>query len=119
MGTAEATPAASTEEAVTCCTLYQEAVELIGRRWTGAIVSVLMERDMRYGEIATAVPDLSDRLLATRLRELEEKGMIVKTPCSARQSSNLYSLTDMGRDLAPALDALGVWAQRWLACQSS
>ena len=119
MGTAEATPARAADESVVCCTLYQEAVELIGRRWTGAIVSVLMEKDMRYGEIAAAVPDLSDRLLATRLRELEEKGMLVKSPCSERQSSNIYGLTDMGRDLGPAIDALGVWAQRGLGCQNS
>jgi DNA-binding HxlR family transcriptional regulator len=119
MGTVEATSVSSADEKVVCCTVYQEAVELIGRRWTGAIVSVLIERDMRYGDIAAAVPDLSDRLLATRLRELEEKGMITKAPCSARQSSHTYGLTDMGRDLGPAIDALGIWAQRWLACQSS
>ena len=118
MGATRTTPAQETADDVICCTVYQEAVELIGKRWTGAIVSVLMERDMRYGEIGAAVPDLSDRLLANRLRELEEKGLVSKTDCSARQSSKIYALTDMGRDLGPAIDALGVWAQRWLACQS-
>ena len=118
MGTVKSTPPEEAQGEVVCCTVYQEAVELIGKRWTGAIVSVLMERDMRYGEIGDAVPELSDRLLATRLRELEEKGLVSKSDCSARQSSKIYALTDMGRDLAPAIDALGVWAQRWLACRS-
>ncbi|MEI7888797.1 MAG: helix-turn-helix domain-containing protein [Actinomycetes bacterium] len=106
---------ATASEAVICCTVYQEAVELVGRRWTGAIISVLLERPMRFCEISAAVPDLSDRLLAARIKELEERGLIVRTPCPSRQSSQLYSLTDMARELTPALDAIGAWARRWLA----
>ena len=55
-----------------CCPLYHEAVELIGRRWTGAIVAVLLDHGpMRFSEIAQAVPELSDRLLSERMKELE------------------------------------------------
>ena len=51
-----------------CCPLYHEAVELIGRRWTGAIVAVLLDHGpMRFSEIAQAVPELSDRLLSERI----------------------------------------------------
>jgi DNA-binding HxlR family transcriptional regulator len=97
-----------------CCPRYQEAVELVGRRWTGAILSVLVERPLRFSEIAAAVPDLSDRLLSARLRELEDRGVVVRQPCSERASSVRYALSDMGRDLEPALDALQAWANRWL-----
>ena len=55
-----------------CCPKYHRAIELIGRRWTGAIVSVLIHRErLRFSEIADAVPELSDRLLSARMKELE------------------------------------------------
>lgn len=97
------------------CAVYQEAVELVGRRWTGAIITSLMDGPRRFCEIGTAVPDLSDRLLSQRLRELEERGIIHHVPCPERASTVRYGLTPMGLDLAPALDALGAWANRWLA----
>src|SRR5438477_82342 len=64
-------------EEPTCCPLYHEAVELIGRRWTGAIVEVLLNGGaMRFSEIAAAVPELSDRLLSERMKELEARGVV-------------------------------------------
>ena len=99
------------------CQVYQQAIELVGRRWTGAIVTVLLDSPRRFCEIAAAVPDLSDRLLAQRLRELEDRGMIERIPCPERASTVRYGLLPMGRELAPALEALGVWANRWLADQ--
>ncbi len=93
-----------------CCPHYHEAVELIGRRWTGAIVAVLLAADepLRFNAIASAVPELSDRLLSQRVKELEERGLVAKDP------QGRYALTTMGRDLQPAVGALHVWAQRWL-----
>jgi DNA-binding HxlR family transcriptional regulator len=93
-----------------CCPYYHQAVELIGRRWTGAILAVLLEEGaaLRFNEIAQAVPDLSDRLLAQRVKELEERGLVTK------KHDGAYALTEMGRDLEPAVDALQGWGQRWL-----
>jgi DNA-binding HxlR family transcriptional regulator len=92
-----------------CCPYYHDAFELIGRRWTGAILAVLLDerRPMRFSEIAEAVPELSDRLLSERVKELEERGLLVKR-------DGEYALTAMGEDLQPAVGALHVWAQRWL-----
>src|SRR6476619_6598792 len=59
-----------------CCSLYHQAVELVGKRWTGAIVSVLLEGPARFSEIRECVPDLSDRLLSERLKELEGAGIV-------------------------------------------
>ncbi len=92
-----------------CCPHYHEAVELIGRRWTGAIIAVLLSAEpLRFRQLADAVPDLSDRMLAERLRELEQRGL-------ARKDDGAYALTPAGRELQPAVDALQVWARRWLA----
>lgn len=99
-----------------CCPLYHEAVELIGRRWTGAIVSVLIHRTtLRFGEIADSVPELSDRLLSERMKELEARGVVIRTVRPGRPVRVEYELTEMGRELAPAVHELEQWARRWLA----
>jgi DNA-binding HxlR family transcriptional regulator len=100
-----------------CCPLYHEAIELIGRRWTGAIVGVLIveRRGLRFGEIASAVPELSDRLLSERMKELEARGLVRRTVQAGRPVRVEYALTEMGRELAPAVQELRSWARRWLA----
>ena len=98
-----------------CCPYYHEAVELIGRRWTGAIVAVLMDGgSMRFSEIAHAVPELSDRLLSERMKELEARGVVSRNVDPGPPVKVVYELTDMGRSLEPALQELKSWARRWL-----
>src|SRR5512133_754278 len=98
-----------------CCPLYHEAVELIGRRWTGAIVAVLLDHGpLRFSEIAQAVPELSDRLLSERMKELEARGIVERTVLSGPPLRVEYSLSQMGRELEPALSELQRWAKRWL-----
>jgi len=100
-----------------CCPLYHEAIELIGRRWTGAIVGVLIveQRGLRFCELAGAVPELSDRLLSERMKELEARGLVERTVRPGRPVHVEYALTEMGRELAPAVRELRHWARRWLA----
>ncbi|MDQ3723127.1 MAG: helix-turn-helix transcriptional regulator [Actinomycetota bacterium] len=106
----------ATEERPCCCPYYHQAIELIGRRWTGAIVGVLIHRStLRFGEIAAAVPQLSDRLLSERMKELEARGVVCRTVHPGRPQRVEYELTEMGRELAPAVHELERWAQRWLA----
>ena len=95
------------------CPHFHHAIELIGKRWTGAIVCALTERPMRYGELRKAVPGLSDRLLSQRLRELEEEGLVERQVEAGAPVRVIYSLTDAGRELDPALQELKAWARRW------
>ena len=97
-----------------CCPLYHEAVELVGRRWTGAILRVLMDGPLRFSEIAQSVPELSDRLLSERMKELERRGMVRRRVISGPPLRVEYSLSEMGRALEPALSELERWANRWL-----
>ena len=115
-GSVKRTAVATQERPGCCCPYYHEAVELIGRRWTGAIVGVLIHRNtLRFGEIADAVPQLSDRLLSERMKELEARGVVRRTVHPGRPVRVEYELTEMGRALAPAVRELERWAQRWLA----
>jgi DNA-binding HxlR family transcriptional regulator len=108
-------PGEPTGSKVSCCPLYHEAVELIGRRWTGAIVAVLLDGGMlRFSEIANALPEMSDRLLSERIKELEARGVVRRTVESGPPVRVRYELTPMGRSLQPALTELRDWARQWL-----
>jgi DNA-binding HxlR family transcriptional regulator len=96
------------------CPRYHYAVELIGRRWTGAIVRMLLAEPRRFAELAASIPDLSDRMLAERLRELEQEGIVARTVIPETPVRIEYALTPMGRALEASIRALGEWAEQWL-----
>jgi DNA-binding HxlR family transcriptional regulator len=113
MGAREQTPTGEVRGG-SCCPFYHEAVELVGRRWTGAILRVLMDGPLRFSEIAQAVPELSDRLLSERMKELEARGIVERTVIPGPPLRVEYSLSKMGAELEPALSELQRWANRWL-----
>ena len=95
------------------CPRFHRAVELIGRRWTGAVIRLLLQQRMRYAELRNVIPEISDRMLSERLRELEEEGIIERIVIPATPIRVEYELTPKGRALEPALNAIGHWAERW------
>jgi DNA-binding HxlR family transcriptional regulator len=97
-----------------CCTAYHRAVEMIGKRWTGAIVFVLLDGPLRFSEVKVLVPDLSDRLLSERMKELEAEGIVERRVIDQMPVRVEYSLTVKGRALEPAVRSLKVWARSWL-----
>ena len=96
------------------CPTFHRAVELIGRRWTGAIVRALLCDIVRFGELTEAIPDLSDRMLSERLKELEAEGIVARVVIPSTPVRVEYRLTEKGRALAPVLAAIGHWAGEWL-----
>ena len=100
-----------------CCPHLHEAIELIGKRWSGAIVYVLLEHPgpMRFSEVGQAVPQLSDRLLSERMKELEARGIVERQVHAEAPVRVEYALTGMGRELAPAMSELRRWALHYLA----
>jgi len=97
-----------------CCALYHRAVELIGKRWTGAILLVLLDGPLRFSEIRHLVPDLSDRLLSERLKELEGEEIVERRVLDGSPVRVEYALTSKGMALEPAVRALKSWANAWL-----
>ena len=108
------TPKRKTAAEPRLCPLFHRAVELIGRRWTGAIVRILLAGPARFGGLKSRIPDLSDRLLSERLKELEDAGLVERAVEQDRPVTVSYRLTARGRALEPALDAIGRWAEEWL-----
>jgi DNA-binding HxlR family transcriptional regulator len=103
------------EQPAGVCPHFHDAIELIGKRWTGAIVFALTEGPLRFGELAKAVPGLSDRLLSSRLRELEREGLVARRVEAGSPVRVTYSLTEAGAELRPAMAELKSWAKRWRA----
>jgi DNA-binding HxlR family transcriptional regulator len=97
------------------CPRYHHAVELLGRRWAGAIISLLLNGPCRYNELRASIPDISDRMLAERLRELEAEGVVTRRVVPESPVRVEYELTDKGRALENAIEAIGRWAERWIA----
>jgi len=97
------------------CPRFHRAVELVGRRWTGAIIRVLLGGPHRFNELLSAIPGISDRLLTERLRELESESLISRRVEPGSPVKVVYELTCAGAELQEPMDALGKWAERWIA----
>ncbi len=95
------------------CPDFHAAIELIGRRWAGAILWALAERPHYFAELTASVPGLSDRLLSRRLRELEAAGLVERSVHGGTPPRVSYALTEKGRSLEPVLGELRDWARAW------
>src|ERR1700752_4646582 len=87
------------------CARFHRASELIGRRWTGAIIFVLLKSECRFATLREAIPDITDRMLSERLQELEQEGIVERTVIPETPVRVEYSLTKKGSALAAAVDA--------------
>src|SRR5579864_2597611 len=96
------------------CPRFHEAVELVGRRWTGVILRALFSGAERFSDLAATVPGMSDRLLSERLKELEAADIVQRVVIPATPVRVEYHLTAKGRALRPVVDALATWAEEWL-----
>jgi DNA-binding HxlR family transcriptional regulator len=96
------------------CAQFHRASELIGRRWTGAIIFVLLKSRCRFATIRDAVPDITDRMLSDRLQELEAEGIVERTVVPETPVRVEYALTKKGRGLGTAINAITEWAHKWV-----
>ena len=111
--TPQRTAQASDDTVSSYCPVFQASVELIGRRWTGAIVRALLAGTSRFSDVMAQVPGLSDRLLSERLRELEGAGIVERRVYPETPVRIEYELTPKGRELESIIRALDAWADRW------
>jgi DNA-binding HxlR family transcriptional regulator len=95
------------------CGQFHRASELIGRRWTGAIIFVLLKARCRFAALRDAIPDITDRMLSERLQELEQEGIVERTVLPETPVRVEYALTKKGRALGAAIDAIAEWAHKW------
>jgi DNA-binding HxlR family transcriptional regulator len=106
--------AAGTRQTPELCTRFHRASELIGRRWTGAIIFVLIKTRCRFATLRDAIPDITDRMLSERLQELEEEGIVERTVVPETPVRVEYALTRKGRELGSPIKAITDWAHDWI-----
>lgn len=97
------------------CPRYQHAIEILGKRWTGLILKVLLNGPARFNELADELQVVADRVLSERLKELEAEGIISRRIYAEVPVRVEYRLTEKGYDLAPVIEAIEGWSQRWIA----
>lgn len=90
-------------------------MDIIGGKWTPVVLAHLKEAPRRFSQLRRLIPDITEKMLTQRLRELEAAGIVSRTVLSATPPHVEYDLTDDGRSLAPALQALYDWGDRWAA----
>ncbi len=93
-----------------------KATELIGEKWTLLILRELLLGTTRFNDFQRAMSRMSPTLLAKRLRQLEQSGIVIRKKLSGRTGYE-YRLTAAGRELGPLLEVLAVWGMRWARSQ--
>jgi len=92
----------------------ERSFEIIGKKWVGLIIYVLMSGPKRFSEISENIPTLSRRILTERIKELEDQGIIFRNVIPDRPIRSEYSLTKKGTELGKILGPISQWAESWV-----
>lgn len=92
----------------------EKLYQFISKKWTGLIIHALMDEPKRFSEIHSFIPDLSKRMLNERIKDLEHHGIVIRNVITERPIRTEYSLTKKGHELGKALDAVELWAKKWM-----
>jgi len=95
------------------CPKFENAFELLGKRWTGLIIRTLLSGKKRFTDIAEAIPNMSARMLTERFKELEKEGIVVRKVYPEVPVRIEYELTEKGAELQSAMDEIQKWAEKW------
>lgn len=101
------------------CPRFHRASELIGRRWSGAIIYVLLKARCRFATLRAAIPEITDRMLSDRLQELEAADIVSRTVVPETPVRVEYGLTEKGAALAKAIAEISRWADDWVEIQAA
>lgn len=95
------------------CPKFEAAFELLGKRWTGLIIRVLLDGPKRFKDISEMIPGVSDRMLAERFKELEVAGILSRHVYPETPVRIEYELTEKGKMLKPVMDEVQKWGDTW------
>jgi DNA-binding HxlR family transcriptional regulator len=96
------------------CPRFESAFNILGKRWTGLIIEVLLGGPKRFKEISDAIEHMSDKMLSERLKELESEGIVKRHVYPATPVCIEYELTPKGKELAPVMEEVQKWADKWM-----
>lgn len=96
------------------CPKYESAAEILGKKWTGLIVRVLLGGPKRFKEIKEQIPDMSDKMLTDRMKELEGADIVKRNVYPEMPVRIEYELTDKGKGLEPVIHSIQEWGEQWM-----
>lgn len=96
------------------CPRYEIAFSILGKKWTGLIIRCLLDGPKRFSDLSELIPHLSAKVLADRMKELEQLKLVNRTVYPEIPVKIEYSLTEQGRDLEQTLHAVQAWAEKWI-----
>jgi DNA-binding HxlR family transcriptional regulator len=106
-------------QALACDERLTQAFTLLGKRWSGVILGLLLQGPARFAVLARTIPGISERMLSDRLNELARAGLVDRTVLDGPPLGVLYQLTESGRAIGPGLLSLGDWAERYVTPATS
>ncbi|WP_227939786.1 winged helix-turn-helix transcriptional regulator [Alkalihalobacillus deserti] len=95
------------------CPKYELAMDLLGKKWTGLIIRVLLDGPKRFKDIKAQIPDMSDRILTERMKELEQADIIVRNVFPEKPVRIEYVLSEKGLALRPVIESIQSWGEHW------
>lgn len=95
------------------CPKYESAIEILGKKWTALIIRVLLGGPKRFKDIKEQIPDMSDKILTERMKELESYGIIIRNVYPETPVRVEYELSPMGKDLETVIESIQEWGDRW------
>ncbi|MFZ2644674.1 MAG: helix-turn-helix domain-containing protein [Trichococcus flocculiformis] len=96
------------------CPKFEKTFSILGKKWTGLIIEVLMDGDKRFKELAVQIPNVSDRVLVERLKELEDEKIVVRTENPAAAIKVMYGLSEKGKALDSVMQEIQTWSDAWV-----
>jgi DNA-binding HxlR family transcriptional regulator len=91
------------------CATYLAAMEVLAKPWTGMLMVVLEDGPLRFSQLSDRVPDIADRMLAARLKELENRKLVERRVLPGPPVRVTYALTEVGRGYREVAGAIGRW----------
>jgi DNA-binding HxlR family transcriptional regulator len=94
-------------------------MDVLAKPWNGLIIAVLEEGPLRFSELSARVPTIGDRMLADRLRELGERGVVARFVEPGPPVRVSYTLTEVGRGFREVAEAIRKWGRTLLASREA
>jgi Predicted transcriptional regulators len=96
------------------CPKYEAAADILGKKWTGLIIRVMLGGPKRFKEIKEQIPEMSDKMLTDRMKELESQNIVKRTVYPEMPVRIEYDLTPKGRELQPVIESIQNWGEHWM-----
>jgi DNA-binding HxlR family transcriptional regulator len=93
--------------------LAEMTIKMLGDRWKVQIIECLMDGTKRFGELKRELGDITQKVLTSNLRMLEENGILVRHVYAEIPPRVDYTLTNLGYDLRPVIDSMVAWAEMY------